>query len=323
MKFKKLILYIFIFGISFSITKADSFVVISGDDTVLEEKDMHNKQSVASISKIMTAIVAIENGTLDKKVIVNKEATQVEGSSLYLKDKQTYSYKELLYGLMLRSGNDAAYLIANNSNLDYRSFINEMNVTAKRIGMINSTFNNESGLDINGGNISTAYDMAILMNYAMKNPIFKEICGTKLYDNTYKQRWKNKNKLLFNDKRIIAGKTGYTRLAGRTLVSYASNDDLELIIVSLNKLDDFEFHQSTYNLNFDQYKSIVVLDVGEYKYNNYYFKVLEPIKVTIKKDNSSKVTCSYKIEGNSLVLNVDNGIKTNVHTFPLNKAKML
>ncbi|MEG0313876.1 MAG: serine hydrolase [Erysipelotrichaceae bacterium] len=323
MKIKKMILYILLFGISFSITKADSFVVISGDATIIEEKDMHYKQSVASISKIMTAIVAIENGNLDKKVEVNKEATQVEGSSLYLKDKQTYTYKELLYGLMLRSGNDAACLIAHNANINYKNFIDKMNETAKRIGMLNSTFNNESGLDINGGNISTAYDMAVLMNYAMKNPIFKEICGTKLYDNNYNIRWKNKNKLLFNDKRIIAGKTGYTRLAGRTLVSYASYDDLDLIIVSLNKQNDFEFHQNTYNLNFEKYKSMIVLDVGEYKYKNYVFKVLEPIKTTIKIDGSSKVTYDYKIEGDSLVLSVDNEMKSNVYTFPLTKAKML
>ena len=156
-----------------------------------------------------------------------------------------------------------------------------MNEKAKELKMTNTTFNNPSGLDYNGGNISTAYDMAILTSYAMQNNIYKEIVGTKKYTlktnmNTY--MWYNKNKLLHSTKYITGGKTGFTEIARRTLVTTATKDNLNLVVVTLNDGNDFKNHLDLYESTFKKYKSYKILKkgkiniVGEKYYNNLYIK---------------------------------------------------
>ena len=146
---------------------------------VFYEKNKDKRYLTASIAKIMTCIVAIENGSLFTKYKVDYNSTTTEGSSIYLKeDDEIYLY-DLLCGLMLRSGNDAATLISKVVFNDTDKFIDNMNLTAKMIGMGNSTFENPTGLNKDSFNYSTAYDMALLMKYAMNNEIFYDISTKK------------------------------------------------------------------------------------------------------------------------------------------------
>ena len=148
---------------------------------VLYAKNSHYVQSVASISKIMTAIVAIENADINKKVVVGDEILKAYGSGIYVKQGEKIKLEDLIYGLMLRSGNDAALVIAKAVSGSTSEFVKIMNEKAKSLNMTDTVFNNPSGLDEKDekGNYSSAYDMALLMSYAMNNKEFRKITGTK------------------------------------------------------------------------------------------------------------------------------------------------
>ena len=153
---------------------------------------------------------------------------------------------------MLRSGNDAALAIAKYVGGDVETFVKMLNEKAREIGMKNTTFNNPSGLDEKKGNMSTAYDMALLMSYAIKNDEFKKIVGTKKHTvktNMNYYSWTNKNKLLFNYKYTTGGKTGFTEIARRTLVTSASKNNINLVAVTLNDGNDFYDHINMYEEN--------------------------------------------------------------------------
>ena len=166
---------------------------------------------------------------------------------------------DLLYGLMLRSGNDAAMAIAEFVGGNEADFVKMMNEKAKEIGMTNSIFQNPSGLDETTYNLSTAKDMALVMQYAMNNPIFREITGTKTHKATTKNGmtyvWHNKHKLVTGYyEYAIGGKTGFTKQARRTLVTSARKDEMELIVVTLKAGDDWNDHMSLFNYGFDNYE---------------------------------------------------------------------
>ena len=253
-----------VFGYS---TSARSAILMDMDSLrVIYGKDVHYVQSVASISKIMTAIVAIENSDIDKEVVIGNEILKAYGSGIYIQIGERIKLKDLLYGLMLRSGNDAAIAISVAVAGDTDKFVKMMNDKAKDLGMKNTTFNNPSGLDEEKGNFSSAYDMALLMSYAMKNKMFREITGTKDYTvktdkNVYK--WHNKNKLLSTYKYITGGKTGFTKIAKRTLVTSASKDDVNLTVVTINDGNDWDDHKNLYEEAFREYKSYRILNKGE------------------------------------------------------------
>lgn len=225
---------------------------------VLFAKDAHEKRRIASITKIMTAILAIESGKLEKKVKISKKAALTEGSSLYLKPGEKIRLKDLVYGLMLRSGNDAAVAIAESVGGSVEGFSHLMNQKAAQIGMTDTIFANPHGLDDHKEMYSTAYDMALLTRYAMKNPTFREIAGTKVYrvpnpDGNGILVWRNKNKLLTSYPYSTGGKTGYTTIAKRTLVSTAKKHDLSLIAVTLNDRDDWDDHMNMFEWGFKHY----------------------------------------------------------------------
>jgi len=242
---------------------------------VLVGKNYNNPMLIASITKIMTCIIALENADIESIVTVDETILKSYGSGIYIQIGEEISVKDLLYGLMLRSGNDAAVMIASYISGSEEEFVDLMNNKAKEIGMINTTFNNSSGLDEEGGNYSTAYDMALLTRYAMQNEIYKTIVKTKTYQTktNYKAySWTNKNKLLNYDY-ITGGKTGYTKKAKRTLVSTASINDMDLIVVTLKDSDDWNTH----------------IELYEYAKNNYTsYKVLNKSKFKIEKDNYFK-----------------------------------
>lgn len=259
-------------------SSAKSAILMDMDSgRIIYGKDVHYVQSVASISKIMTAIVAIENSDVNKEVTIGNEVLKAYGSGIYVKIGEKLKLEDLLYGLMLRSGNDAALAIAVAVSGEVNKFVKLMNDKAKKIGMKNTTFNNPSGLDEEKGNFSSAYDMALLMSYAMKNKEFSKITGTKDYTvktnkNVYK--WHNKNKLLSSYKYITGGKTGFTKIAKRTLVTSASKDKMNLTVVTINDGDDWNDHKNLYEEAFKEYNSYTLLKKGEINIlgENYYKK---------------------------------------------------
>ena len=225
----------------------------------------HVQRPVASISKIMTAIIAVESGKLDEIVTVGEEINKSYGSGIYIKVGEEISLRDLIYGLMLRSGNDAALAIAHFVGGDVDTFIKMMNDKAAELEMKNSAFNNPHGLDDDGGNYSTAYDMAILTKYANQNEEYRKIAGTKNHKvetNMNYYSWTNKHRLVVNYDYITGGKTGFTDVARRTLVTTASKDGIELIVVTLNNGNDFKDHISLVNEVFNNYTNHIILASG-------------------------------------------------------------
>ena len=261
-------------------TSARSAILMDIDSNrILYEKNIHEVRSVASISKIMTAVIAIESGKLNDKVVIGDEIKASYGSGIYIQVGEEMTLRDLLYGLMLRSGNDAALAIAKYVGGTVDSFVKMMNEKAKEIKMTNTTFNNPSGLDQEKGNYSTAYDMAILTSYAMKLDDYKTITGTKKYTlktnkNTYS--WINKNKLLRLYKYTTGGKTGFTEIAKRTLVTTDSKDNTNLVVVTLNDGNDWKDHQTLFEYGFYNYTNLKILKKGKINiYNDKYYSDYE------------------------------------------------
>ncbi|MGM8365305.1 D-alanyl-D-alanine carboxypeptidase family protein [Virgibacillus sp. W0181] len=222
---------------------------------VLYEKQAHEKKPIASITKVMTAIIAIESGQMDKKVKTSRRAIYTEGSSIYLEQGEKMKLEDLVYGLMLRSGNDAAVAISEQVGGSVEGFVYLMNEKAKWLGMTNTNFTNPHGLH-DDSHFSTAYDMALLMQYAMNNEQFKKISGTITHtaDNR-SYAWKNKNKLLtYYYDHCTGGKTGFTKKSGRTLLTTAKKDDFELIAVTLNASDDWRDHIQMFEWGYKNFK---------------------------------------------------------------------
>ena len=217
---------------------------------VLYEKNADQKMRIASTTKIMTALVAIRDGNLSDVVTVSRHAASVEGSSMYLKSGEELTLETLLYGLLLSSGNDAATAIAEHIAGSEAAFAERMNETARDLGMTNSSFANPHGLDAEG-HYSTARDMAALGNAAMEMPVFRRIASTRSIT-IGSRTLTNHNKLLGTLEGCVGLKTGYTRAAGRTLVTCVERDGRRLIAVTLQDGNDWEDHRSLYEYGFAQ-----------------------------------------------------------------------
>jgi len=217
-------------------TSAVSAIVIeTSGNSVIYQKNAYKKMPMASTTKIMTALCAIEAGNIDRTVTVNPNAVGIEGSSIYLQKGEKLTLRDLLYGLMLNSGNDAAVAIAYEVSGGIDEFALLMNKTAQKIGCKNTHFENPSGLD-GKEHYTTAYDLAIITSYAMKIPAFADIVSTYRKsipngDKTYERQLKNHNKLLNMYDGCTGVKTGYTKKCGRCLVSSAKRDGVELVAV--------------------------------------------------------------------------------------------
>lgn len=265
-KFLLLLLVLLLPIKAYASVNATSVIVMDMDsNNIIYEKNIHSVRSVASISKIMTAIVAIENKNVTDIVKIGDEIKAAYGSGIYIQIDEEMSLESLLYGLMLRSGNDAALAIANYVGGSVDNFVDMMNQKAQEIGMENTIFNNPHGLDEKGGNLSTAYDMAVLTSYAMKNEEYKKIVSTKKYSlktNKNYYSWINKNKLLHAYPYITGGKTGFTDIAKRTLVTTATKDKMNFVIVTLNDGNDFSDHINLYKDVFNNYTNYQILKKG-------------------------------------------------------------
>ena len=287
-------------------TSATSTILMDTDNNrIIYSKNIHEVRSVASISKIMTAVLAIESGKLDDEVKINSSINKAYGSAIYIKIGEKMKLRDLVYGLMLRSGNDAALAIADYVGGSVDNFVTMMNHKAKEIGMKNSRFNNPSGLDEDKANYSTAYDMAILTSYAMKLSDYRKIAKTKEYKletNKNNYIWHNKHKLLRLYKYTTGGKTGYTKIAKRTLVTTASKDNTNLVAVTLNDGNDFKDHMDLFDYGFENYKSYSILKKGYINiYNENYYKdynlyIKEDFKYILDDSEKESINIKYKLK---------------------------
>ena len=231
---------------------AECAILIDGETgRVLYEKQAEEKSLIASTTKIMTALVICEQTNVLDRVKIPKEAVGIEGSSMYLKEGEVLTVQELLYGLMLQSGNDAAVALAIYCGGTVEGFTELMNDKAHRLGMTQSHFANPNGLD-SPGNYSTARDMGILTAYAMQNPIFAQTVSTKTI--TIGERClRNHNKLLWQLEGANGVKTGYTKAAGRILISSVTRMGRQLIAVTFNAPDDWQDHKTLIDDGFSRF----------------------------------------------------------------------
>ncbi len=244
---------------------------------ILAEKQGDKRMRIASLTKIMTAIVALEEGNSQEIVVTPDSAYAKEGSSIFLKRGEKMKMEDMLYGLMLRSGNDAAVAIAEHVGGSVEGFARLMNEKAEYIGMQASHFTNPHGLDDSDNHYSTARDMALLTAYALRNPEFRKIVSTEVKSIPWEgEQWDrkllNKNKMLRLYEGADGVKTGYTKLAKRCLSSSATRDGRQLAIVVLNAPQDWDDSMNWMNYGFSQYPLVNIVGerqrVGEEKQEN-------------------------------------------------------
>lgn len=231
---------------------------------VVHANNENEKKFMASTTKILTAITVIENCNIYDIVKVGEDTIGVEGSSIYLEAGERITVEDLLYGLMLRSGNDAAETLAKFVSGNVCKFVELMNNTAKKIGAVNSNFVNPHGLH-DDKHYTTAKDLALITCYALKNKTFREIVSTKYKEiswstKDYNRQLHNKNKLLFRLDGCTGVKTGFTKKAGRCLVSSCMRNGTEYVCVVLNCTQMFEISESLLENAFSRYKKRVVLE---------------------------------------------------------------
>lgn len=237
---------------------AKAMVVLEGNSNeILYEFNSDKRLPMASTTKIATAIVALENcKDIDKKFMVSDKSIGIEGTSIYLKQGEELTMRELLYGLMLASGNDCAVAIAEYFGSE-EIFVNMMNDMVEKLSLKNTHFDNPHGLD-SDTHYTSAYDLAVITSYALKNQIFRDIVSTERMviepTEIYQARYlKNKNKLLFKYDNCIGVKTGFTDNAGRCLVNAHEENDMQIISVVLNCQPMFEECERLTNLALENY----------------------------------------------------------------------
>lgn len=251
-------------GTAWAVTTSASCAILMDAQSgrILYEQNIHERRSIASITKLMTALVAVEQmEDLEEPVVVQPEWTGVEGSSIYLRPNETVTMRELLYGLLLQSGNDAATAIAGHIAGSADAFAGLMNDRAARLGMNDSCFTNPSGLS-DEGHFSTAYDMALLACACLENEIISTICATQCAQ-VGQRTFYNHNKLLHRYEGCIGMKTGYTERAGRTLVSAAKRNGQTLVCVTLNDGNDWEDHEQLFDYGYESFPTAKLCAEGE------------------------------------------------------------
>ena len=246
---------------TFAISAEKAILLDAVTGRVLYEQNADSRSLIASTTKIMTALVVCEQCNVLDRMRIPKEAVGIEGSSMYLQEGEVLTIQELLYGLMLHSGNDAAVALAIYCGGTVEGFAELMNDKAHQLGLKDTHFENPNGLDA-PGHYSTARDLSILAAYAMENPIFQKTVSTKTI--SVGQRYlRNHNKLLWQFNGADGVKTGYTRAAGRILVSSAQRDGRRLVAVTINAPDDWNDHAALLNRGYGNYTNSVVVSAGD------------------------------------------------------------
>ena len=287
-------------------TAKSSIVMDLDSGRVLYENNADEERLIASITKIMTCIIALEEGDLDKEIKAGDEILKMYGTSIYLELNEKMKLIDLLYGLMLRSGNDASVVIAKVVAGTEEKFVEMMNEKAKEIGMTNTTFSNPHGLDEETKNYSTARDMAILSRYAYKNKTYRKIIGTEEYrvktDNK-SYLWYNRMKLLGDYKYCTGGKNGYTPSAGKTLVTTHKKGNLKITVVTLYDNDEYNNHERLAEYAFDNYSNYDIVDKNDFNLviddNKYYVNKSFSYPLTDSEKDNVKVLASIDDSINS------------------------
>ena len=244
-----------------AITAEKAIVMDGTTGQVLYEKDADERSLIASTTKIMTALVVCEQCNVLDRVRIPKEAVGIEGSSMYLQEGEILTVQELLYGLMLSSGNDAATALAIYCGGTVEGFAEMMNDKARTLGLWDTHFVNPHGLDALE-HYATARDLAVLACYAMDNPIFEQTVSTKNV-RVGQRSLKNHNKLLWQVEGADGVKTGYTKAAGRILVSSATRDGRRVVSVTINDPNDWQDHAELINRAFSDYGVRKVVRAGD------------------------------------------------------------
>ena len=238
-----------------------AYVLDAVSGRVLYEKNPDERSLIASTTKIMTALIVCEQCNVLDRMRIPKEAVGIEGSSMYLQEGEVLTLQELLYGLMLSSGNDAAVALAIYCGGTVEGFAELMNDKARNLGLRGTHFENPNGLD-SPGHYSTARDLAVLAAYAMENPIFRKTVSTKSL--MLGQRYlTNHNKLLWRVEGADGVKTGYTRAAGRILVSSATRNNRRILAVTIDAPDDWNDHASLLEAGFSRFSQKQVVEKGQ------------------------------------------------------------
>ena len=251
-------LSISVFASNVPAISAKSAILVDQSGNVLFEKDADERMLIASTTKLMTALVVLENCNLSDTFVIEQKHISVEGSSMYLKSGEEISVRELLYGLLLSSGNDAASALAYHTSGSVEAFVKLMNKKARKLGLENTSFENPHGLD-SEKHYSSARDLAVIMSEALKNEEFVRISSTS-HITIGGRTLTNHNKLLTTCDGVISGKTGFTKKAGRTLVSCCKRSGMTLICVTLCDPDDWNDHSNLYEWGFSEFKSYSACD---------------------------------------------------------------
>jgi len=271
-----LLVFVFIFAynvvepraVSLEVSAKSAVLIEACSGRVLYQKNAFEKMPMASTTKIMTAIVALEHGNVSDIVQVSQNASGTEGSSIWLSAGETMSLSDMLFGLMLASGNDAAIAIAEHISGSVGEFTKLMNAKAQEIGAYNTNFVNPNGLPAQG-HYTTAYDLALISAYAMQNEYFSQIVKTQYKTLPWDgHKWdrvvKNKNKILWSYEGGNGIKTGYTKDAGRCLSAGAQRENMQLVAVVLGASDMFGDCMSMMDHGFENYNNHLLLGSGEY-----------------------------------------------------------
>lgn len=249
------------------ITARAAIVIDYSTGKILYQKNAYERRPPASTTKIMTAIVALERGTLKKLITVSDKASRVGGSSIWLAPGESHSLEDLLYGLLLSSGNDASVAVAEGLAGSEKKFALWMTQKAHALGARNSEFKNCTGLP-EEGHLTTAYDLAVITRYALRNPVFGGMVKTrKKMIKWPRHKWErvmyNHNKLLWRYEFADGVKTGYTRQAGKCLVSSATRDSQRLIVVVLNSKDTYRDSEKLLNYGFVNFRLVQIISPEE------------------------------------------------------------
>jgi len=273
---------------------AQAWAVIDSDTgRLLEGSNENVRLPIASLTKIWTAYTVLESGSTLAETKISPAAASAEGSSIYLEQGDSVSAEELLYGLLLRSGNDAAHALAEYAGGSMDGFVKLMNEQALLYSLNNTNFTNPSGLS-NELHLSTAYETALMLSIAMGNEKFREIATTTSY--TYKKNgetrvWGNKHRLIGSESTAIAGKTGFTKIAGRTLATYFEKDGKKIVVVTLNDGNDWNTHRNLADRTFKSYNLVTVAKKGAYDILPGVLGQLEsPIQILLKKGEKESIS---------------------------------
>ena len=286
----------FSYSNALSISGKSAILIEADSGEIVYEKNAYNRMPMASTTKIMTAIIAIENNNLDDIVKIPQCAVGIEGSSIYLKEGESLTVRQLLEALLLESANDASVALAYKTAGDVSNFATLMNQKVAELGLYNTNFTNPHGLD-DDNHYTTAFDLAMIAKYAMENDVFRDIVSTKkstipLNNSEGTRVLVNHNKLLRSYKGANGIKTGYTKRCGRCFVSSAEVDGVNLICVTLNAPNDWHDHSTLLDYGASLYESFIFAEKGDYLIelnlnNESKGTVLvsndEPFKITLKK----------------------------------------